>query len=88
MLVVRLLTSDLEDVADVELPPYTDHGMPEMVMWMERCFLRHGKFSDGASFYIEGFWVASNTPPPGIERIEPEPTRPDLPRSIHKANGR
>jgi hypothetical protein len=87
MLVVRLLTSDLEDVADVELPPIVDRAMPEMVMWMKRCFLKHGRFSDGHTFYIESYWVSSLTPPPGLPRSEPGDTRPDLPHMMRKTNG-
>lgn len=89
MLAVRLLSNDLEFIADVELPPFHDHGMPEMVMWDQRCFLRHGKFSDGPWFYLEGFWLASPTPPTGLLRIEqgiePRDTRPDLPHTMRKA---
>ena len=87
MLTVRLLTSNLEFVADVELPPFIDRGMPEVVMWMERCFLRHGRYTEGPWFYIEAFWMVSPTSPPGLPRGEPLDTRPDLPRTMRKTGG-
>jgi len=85
MLTVHLLTSELEHVADVELTPFVDHMMPEMVMWAERCFMRHGKFRHGQWYYVEGFWVVSRTPLPGLPRVETPYEPPQLRRELRKA---
>jgi hypothetical protein len=64
---IELRVSTGEFVAVVEIPPFPDQGLPEVVMWGVRTFLRtpEPKEAPGRPVYTEGFAVMSLTPSPG-----------------------
>lgn len=67
---VALLTAGLRHVAWVEIPPFSDAGLPEVLLWDHRAFMRCAKFDDGHWAYREVFVYVSLTPPPGIGLTE------------------
>lgn len=71
---IELLTQEGEFVAVVEIAPFPDTGMPEVVMWGDRVFTRRGAQSTDTSWvYVESFAVVSLTPSPGLLKAEPPP---------------
>lgn len=69
MKVVRLVVSTGGFVADVEIAPFLDRAMPDVVMWGDRVFVRQGapgRKTDGHWVYSEAFAVVSLTPSPGL----------------------
>ncbi len=74
---VELRVADGEFVAVVEVPPYPDEGMPQVVLWGERCFARLDVEGDvvvgwvplvhrGRWVYGEASLTVSATPSPGL----------------------
>jgi hypothetical protein len=76
---VELLTRDLCHVAIVELAPFLDARMPDVVVWGARIFQRQvrpdadDESGRNAWRYVEAFAVVSLTPSPGLPREEPPP---------------
>lgn len=69
---IELFTQGSEGgfVAVVEIAPFPDRGMPDVVLWGERTFMiaRGLTGSHGRQIYREAFAFVSLTPSPGIER--------------------
>lgn len=72
---VELKTRDGDFVAVVEIAPFPDAGMPEVVMWGDRVFIselatRHQLPDDSPArwAYREGCAVVSFTPSPGLQK--------------------
>lgn len=55
-------------VAVVEIAPFPDDGLPDIVAWGERVFMRSiwGKDEMGRPVYEEAFAHVSFTPSPGL----------------------
>lgn len=53
-------------MAIVEIPPYVDSAMPDVVAWGDRVFQKTGATCGGRAVYREAFAVVSFTPSPGI----------------------
>lgn len=60
---IELYTQAGEYVATVEILPYTDGGMPKVVLWGARTFMRESDLH-----YSEVFATVSLTPSPGLPR--------------------
>jgi hypothetical protein len=77
---IELLTEDGGYVATVEVLPFPDRGMPRVVMWGVRTFVRASSAplprAEKPWPYIECFAAASLTPSPGLPRWEPPPPAP------------
>jgi hypothetical protein len=57
-------------VAQVEVPPFDDKAMPDVVMWGSRAFVIHQLDASGLWIYREAFAFVSLTPSPGLPRAE------------------
>ena len=73
---IELWTRDGHFVAVVDIPPFPDKGMPDVVMWGDRVFHNNaGHQTDGSGksmrwVYNEVFSCVSLTPSPGRPREE------------------
>jgi len=72
---VELQTEDGEFVAVVEIPSFSDKGMPDIILWETRVFQHATKSSANASISPEGRWIYlecsiafSFTPSPGLPK--------------------
>ena len=74
---VELQTRDRKFVAIVEIVPFPDRGMPDIVAWGERVFIRGDYNSEGIHVtmpadqpwpYVEAFAHVSFTPSPGLPK--------------------
>lgn len=73
---IELYTADGHFVAVVEIAPFPDNGMPDVVGWGDRVFTRWRQNTDvladgwkaGRWPYQEAFGVVSFTPSPGLPR--------------------
>ena len=63
---IELRTSSHEFVAVVEILPFPDKGLPEVVVWGERTFIRTPDVARNRPVYTEGLTVLSLTPSPGM----------------------
>lgn len=65
---VQLITKAGGFVAFVEIVPFPDAGMPDVVAWGDRLFARFAPHPDDARVwtYTEVFAVVSFTPSPGL----------------------
>lgn len=63
MRAIRLECTDGDYVATVQIPPFHDDKMPQVVMWGDRCFARAS-----IHVYRETFCVASVTASPGLDK--------------------
>jgi hypothetical protein len=70
MMEIELRTDQGHFVAVVEIPPFPDSGLPEVVVWGTRTFLlaRDAEPPTARVVYEEGFAVMSLTPSPGLPR--------------------
>jgi hypothetical protein len=79
---IELITANGGYVATVEIPPFPDQSLPQVVMWGDRCFTKSGthyvdpKQPEKPWSYFECFAVASITPSPGVARWRPIPPPP------------
>ncbi len=76
---VELLTSDGGYVATVEIPPFPDKGMPRVVIWGVRTFVRPElsvEHTDKPWPYREAFASLSLTESPGLDRWTAPPPPP------------
>ena len=72
---IELVTSAGEFVAIVDIAPFPDRGLPDVVGWGDRVFRLHGTSvrHSGMPLYREGFGVVSFTPSPGRSAPTPPP---------------
>jgi hypothetical protein len=76
---IELRTGTHQFVAIVEIPPFPDRGLPEVVVWGIRTFLI-SVVTDGdesRSIYTEVFAYMSLTPSPGLP-VSPRPMKTAL----------
>jgi hypothetical protein len=68
---VELQTKDGHFVATVEITPFPDPGMPEVLTWGDRTFTFHERRKPAPWVYREAFAVVSLTESPGAPKWEP-----------------
>lgn len=80
---IELQTRDGHFVATVEIAPFPDRGMPEVVSWGDRVFVREqrspGRAPELPWVYLEACAAVSFTASPGKEQVRPAPTPPPPP---------
>ncbi len=83
MRTISLYTKDEKFVANVEIAPFADDRMPEVVTWGIRCFLHDKTSIATVTDYFECFAYAAVTPSPGLDveedkmpgKVWPPPTQ-------------